>query len=73
MATMPNGMTTGGGEVQEHYGPMSIDAVLDAEVEAERAVREILLGLQLRTGRVVDWAKVEVRDGLRVTINTINR
>lgn len=70
MATMPNGMTTGSGDVQECYGPMSIDAVLDAEVEAERAIREILLDLQSKTERRVEWVKVEVR-GMRVTVNTV--
>lgn len=58
----------GSGDVQEPYGPMSIDAVLDAEVDAERAIREILLDLQSKTGRRVDCVKVE--RNLTVTVNT---
>ena len=70
MATMPNGMTTGSGDLQDRYGPMSIDAVLDAEVEAERAIREILIDLQAKTCRRVEWVKVEPKD-MRVTVNTV--
>lgn len=69
MAVMPNGTTTGSGDVQEHDDLMDIDAVLEAEVEAETAIRSILLGLQGRTGRRVEWVKVE-RD-LRVIVNTV--
>ena len=68
---MPNGMTTGSGDVQEHDGPMNIDAVLEAEVAAERAIREILLDLQARTNRRVEWVKVEAKD-MRVTVNTVS-
>lgn len=71
MAVMPNGTTTGSGDAQESYGPMSIDAVLDAEVEAEHSIRAILLDLQSRTGRRIEWVKVE-RD-LHVTVNTISK
>lgn len=47
---------------------MDIDAVLNAEIEAERAIRAVLMDLQVATGRRVSWVKVE-RD-LTVTVNT---
>ena len=50
---------------------MNIDAVLEAEVAAERAIREILLDLQARTNRRVEWVKVEAKD-MRVTVNTVS-
>ena len=69
---MPNGMTTGSGDVQEHDGPPSIDDVLAAEVDAERAIHVILSRLQERTGRRVDWVKVNATT-LDVTVNTVSK
>lgn len=49
---------------------MDIDAVIDAEARAERAIREVLIDLQAMTGRRVEWVKVEPKD-MRVTVNTV--
>jgi hypothetical protein len=52
---------------------MSVDDIIREELDAERAIREVLSDLQKRTGRLVEWVKVEVRDDLRVTVNTVGR
>lgn len=72
VATMPNRMTTGSGDVQDHDGPLNLDDVLDAEVAAERAMHEILCNLQAQTGRRVDCVKVDAKS-LDVTIYTVDK
>lgn len=49
---------------------MSIDDVIREEVNAEAAIRQILVDLQDRLKRRVEWVKVEVRGDMRVTVNT---
>lgn len=51
--------------------PMDVDDVLYAEIDAERKIREILLDLQARTYRRVEWVKVDTRD-MNVTVNTVS-
>ncbi len=52
---------------------VNIYDVIRAETDAEQSIRQILLDLQAKTGRTVEWVKVEVRDALRVTVNTISK
>jgi len=52
---------------------MSVDDVIREELAAERAIREILVVVQTRTGRLGEWVKVDVRDGLKVTVNTVSK
>lgn len=50
---------------------MTVDDVIRCEIEAEAAIERILRDLQYKTGRRVEWVKVEARD-LDVTINTVS-
>ena len=52
---------------------MNIDDVIREEMTAERAIREILVDLQARTGRLVEWVKVDTRGDLKVTVNTVKK
>lgn len=52
---------------------MDIDAVIRAERVAEIAIRDVLLDIQKKTGRRVDWVKVDVRNGMLVTVNTVSK
>lgn len=49
---------------------MSIDDVIREEVHAETAIRQILVELQDKLKRRVDWVKVDVQGDMRVTVNT---
>lgn len=52
---------------------MSVDDVIREELAAEVAIREVLLDLQTRTGRQVEWVKVEVKNDMHVTVITISK
>lgn len=52
---------------------MTVDDVIREETEAGLAIRNILVDLQVKTGRVVEWVKVEVRNDLFVTVNTVSK
>ena len=52
---------------------MSVDDIIREELAAERAIREILLDVQSKTGRLVEWVKVDVRGDLEVTVNTVSK
>lgn len=52
---------------------MSVDDIIREEVEAEQAIRAVLVDLQTRTGRIVEWVKVSVRHDMEVTINTVSK
>lgn len=52
---------------------MNVDDIIREELEAEHAIRAILVDLQARTGRVVEWVKVSVRHDMRVTVNTVGK
>lgn len=51
---------------------MTIDDIIHEELAAERSIRGILLDVQSKTGRLVEWVKVDVRDGIKVTVNTVD-
>ena len=52
---------------------MTVDDVIRDELAAELAIREILIDLQARSGRLVEWVKIDVRDNLKITVNTVSK
>ena len=52
---------------------MSVDDIIREELEAEQAIRAILVDLQARTGRAVEWVKVDARHDMEVTVNTVEK